>query len=600
MVASRHSVEQHISLSGTNSAKQLELHRIGRSNSRLRFSSAGNVCVAGRFAKTRFRNDEVSTNTHPMAVRRLIPIFIAVLAATGGPAETQSRDRAAVPRVHLAISCQSSQGEFDRAVELLHNFFFPETVKAFKAIIQHDPNCAMAYWGLAMSQRPNPLVPPFPRANLVAGWEAAQRGKLAKEQTPRESQYLSAIEAFYRDYDSVDQLTRTRRYENEMHRLHQRYPNDSEAAIFYALALNEAVDFKDTSFSRQRKAAAILKFEARKHPFHPGIAHYIIHSYDFAPLAARALPSADLYGMLAADAPHALHMPSHTYSMLGMWENSILANRAAMAASAAYAARNFPEATDPALPHLLDFLVYAYLQLGKDKEARQILGSLSKLKPFASVRLTVDTALAAMPARFALERGRWDEAADLPVRDSQYLPAQSISYFARALGSARSGKSDAALNEISHLQGIKDRLAATKDDFWAGQTDVQIEAAEAWVLFGQGRRSEAVARMRHAADLDDTSVKNVAMENKLVPMRELFGELYAASGNNINALAQFERSLKANPNRFRSLAGAAIAARRAGQAATAKRFYRALLTLTRASDGDRTEIVDAKSYLASN
>lgn len=535
-----------------------------------------------------------------MAVRPLIPIFIAVLAASGGPANTQSGDRAAIPRVHFAISCKSSQGEFDRAVELLHNFFFPETVKAFKAIIQHDPNCAMAYWGLAMSQRPNPLVPPFPRANLAAGWEAAQRGRLAKEQTPKESEYLSAIESFYRDYDSVDQLARTRRYESEMQRLHQRYPNDSEAAIFYALALNEAVDFKDTSFSRQRKAAAILKSEARKHPYHPGIAHYLIHSYDFAPLAARALPSAQLYGMLAADAPHALHMPSHTYSMLGMWDNSVLANRAAVAASSAYAARNFPDATDPALPHLLDFLVYAYLQLGKDKDARQILDSLCRLKPFASVRLTVDTALAAMPARFALERGRWDEAADLPVRESQYLQAQSIAYFARALGSARSGKSEAALDEISRLRGIKDRLAATKDEYWAGQTDVQIEAAEAWVLFGQGRRSEALVRMRHAADLDDASVKNVAMENKLLPVRELLGELYAVSGDNINALAEFERSLKANPNRFRSLAGAAIAARRAGHAKTSKRFYRALLKLTRASDGDRTEILDARSYLSGN
>ena len=218
--------------------------------------------------------------------------------------------------VHFPILCTAVQEKFDRAVALLHNFFYPETVRAFQALIAEDPSCAMSYWGLAMSELPNPLVPPFPPANLNAGLEAIQQGKSAKTQTPREAQYLAAIEVFYRDYDKVDHKTRAERYEQSMQQLHVRYPDDSEAAIFYALALNGAVDFNDKNYTKQLKAAAILNEEAKKQPNHPGIAHYLIHSYDFAPLAAMCVSTAELYGKIAPEAPHALHMPSHIYSML--------------------------------------------------------------------------------------------------------------------------------------------------------------------------------------------------------------------------------------------------------------------------------------------
>src|SRR5215831_2682527 len=240
----------------------------------------------------------------------------------------------------------------------------------------------MAYWGLAMSERPNPLVPPFPPANLKAGWEAVQRGKKATTQSAREAEYLAAIEAFYKDYESIDQRTRSRLYEQAMDRLHQLYPDDPEAAIFYALALNEAVDFDDKNFTKQLKAAALLSAEAKKQPNHPGIAHYLIHSYDFAPLAALCVSTAQVYDKIAAGAPHALHMPSHIYSMLGMWEDSVRSNLAAEAAANEYATRNFPDATDPAIPHLLDFRIYAYLQLGKDGDAAQVIDLLPRLKKF--------------------------------------------------------------------------------------------------------------------------------------------------------------------------------------------------------------------------
>src|SRR6516162_4445237 len=267
-------------------------------------------------------------------------IFAVATAATIVPAHAQQAADDHLGTLHFPISCSAVQGEFDRAVALLHNFFYPETVKAFQALIKEDPSCAMAYWGLAMSELPNPLVPPFPPANLKAGWEAIQQGKTAKTQTLREVEYLAAIEVFYRDYDKVDHKTRAELYEQAMQRLHEHYPEDSEAAIFYALALNGAVDFNDKNYTKQLKAAAVLNEEAKKQPKHPGIAHYLIHSYDFAPLAAMCVSTAQLYDKIAPNAFHALHMPSHIYSMLGMWDDSIRSNLASKASADDYEAKN--------------------------------------------------------------------------------------------------------------------------------------------------------------------------------------------------------------------------------------------------------------------
>ena len=517
--------------------------------------------------------------------------FAVATAAMIASAQAQQAADDHLGTVHFPISCTAAQTKFDRAVALLHNFFYPETVKAFQAVIQEDPSCAIAYWGVAMSELPNPLVPPFPPANLKAGWEAIQQGNAAKTQTPREAEYLAAIEVFYKDYEKTDQKTRAQRYEQAMERLHQHYPDDAEAAIFYALALNGAVDFDDKNYTKQLKAAAILNEEGKKQPNHPGIAHYLIHSYDFAPLAAMCVPTAQLYDKIAPAAPHALHMPSHIYSMLGMWEDSIRSNLAAKAAAESYSLT---------VAHQVDFLVYAYLQTAKDGDAKQSVDSLPNLKkpPFTS--LAIDTALAAIPARFALERGNWNEAAQLPVRDSQFPAAQSISYFARALGAARSGDTAAARVEIAHLDELEAKLAAAKDEYWAGQTRIQKQAAAAWVTFSDGDRNAAIAAMREAAALDDASEKNVAMENKLVPIRTLLGELYLAAGMSKEALVEFEASDKVMLNRFRTIAGAAAAARETGSVEAAKRYYRALTALVAGGDGDRPEISEARTYLAQN
>jgi hypothetical protein len=515
-------------------------------------------------------------------------------------AMAQSHDGDRLGTVHFPVACSPTvQPKFDRATALLHNFVFPDTVKAFTAVIQEDPTCAMGYWGLAMSQRPNPLVPPFDPAALKRGWDAVQQGKATNPQSARERDYLAAMEEFYRDFDKVDQSTRTRAYADAMGRLHARYPDDAEAAIFYALALNEAADLSDKAFTNQLKAVAILQAEAKKQPEHPGIAHYLIHSYDFAPLAALCLPTARHYGDLAPAAPHALHMPSHIYSMLGMWDDSIASNLLSEAAARDQAAQAFPGKDHPSMPHLMDFRIYAYLQMGQDRNAKQVVDDLRKLNP-AAVALGGDTGKQAIPARYALDRGKWDEAARLDVFPSNYPPALAIGYFTRGIGAARSGDLTTARAELTRLDEVKAKLGQAHDAYWVGQTEIQRQALAAWIDFAEGRRDAAVVAMRAAADLDDASEKSVSMENKLLPIRALLGELYLAVGMNREALAEFEASLTAQPNRFRSLLGAAQAARGTGSADGAKRYYRALVGLAITGDGDRPEFVEAKTYLAAN
>jgi hypothetical protein len=288
-----------------------------------------------------------------------------------------------------------------------------------------------------------------------------------------------------------------------------------------------AVEFSDQTYSRQLKAAAILNAEAKTHPENPGIWHLLIHSYDYPPLAARGLPAARHYDRLASGSVHALHMPAHIYSMLGMWQESIRSNLAARALIEKQAGSYFNPAWEA---HLLDFLECAYLQLGQDSAAKRIVDLVPAPTKSAFFSLTTDTALAAIPARYALDRGRWDEAARLPVGDSAYPAARSITYFARALGAARSGDLKEARTDIAGLAAIQAELAAAGDEYWAGQTQLQKQAAEAWVVFGEGDRAAAIAAMRAAADRDDASEKTVAMENKLLPIRMLLAELYLAAG----------------------------------------------------------------------
>src|SRR4051794_5526690 len=507
--------------------------------------------------------------------------------------------------VSLPISCSpAAQQQFNRAVAMQHSFFFPETVKAFTAIAEKEPSCAMAYWGIAISQRPNPLVGPFPGDVLKRGWEAVEKARAAPQKTERERAWIDAVAAFYQDYATVAQQTRTADYEAAMARLSARYPDDAEAAIFYALALNEAADPRDKTYAKQLQAADILEKLEPKYPDHPGIPHYIIHSYDYPELAVRGAIAAARCARLAPSAPNALHMPSHIFSTLGQWQEVIASDRASDAVTLAYTERVNPPsgadaAANPARYHSLDFLTHAYLQLAEDQQAKRILDARNSVTDFpANFRYSGHTAFAAIPVRYAFERSAWAEAAALAIPRTPFAQAEAITWFGRAIGAARSGDPTSAKNAVEQLHRLKDSLAKANDAYWADQVGIQEQAAGAWIALAEGRNAEAIVEMRQAADREDRSGKHVAMENRLSPMRELLGELLLEANEPVLALKEFETSLRNNPNRYRSFAGAAKAAEQAGDRAQAKSYYEKLVALAAQADGERPDLVAAKRYLA--
>lgn len=513
--------------------------------------------------------------------------------------EPASADKRQYGHVHFPVSCSApAQDQFDTAVSMLHSFFYPETVKAFTKVTEIDPTCAMAYWGISISQRPNPLVPPFPPTALKAGLEAAQKGLVLNPATQHEKDWLAAIEVFFKDYDKNDQLTRAKLYTTAMQQMYERYPQDTEAAVFYALALNESATLADKTYANQRKAAVILEKVLSQQPEHPGAIHYLIHCFDYAPMAHEGIDAANKYASIAPSAPHALHMPSHIYTMMGMWEESIRSNQLALATDQQYAAKNYGDAHDPSELHFLDFMEYDYLQLGQDKQAKTLVDQAASIKKLAFVRPPIDAAFAAIPARYALERGAWAECAVLEVRPTTFPYAEAITRFARAVGAVKAGNVAAAHAELERLRAIHEVLATKPDTaYWGTQSEVLMTAASAWITRAEGHNEEALKLMRAAADLEDGSEKHVAMENRLFPVREQLGYMLLEVNQPKQALAEFEQSLKASPNRLRGLYGAGRAAQLSGDTATANARYRQLMQLTKDAEGQRPEIVEAKKFL---
>jgi tetratricopeptide (TPR) repeat protein len=517
-------------------------------------------------------------------------LFWAAPDAAAQPAPSRSAEYGTVK---FPVSCRPAvQEQFERGVAMLHSFFFPETVKAFEGIIAADPDCAMAYWGLAISQRPNPLVPPWAADNLKRGLDAIQKGK-ALAKTDRERDWLAALEQAFAGYETVPTTTRSERYEAAMEKLARKYPEDKEAAIFYALALLEAVDHRDKTYARQLKATTIMEPIDRAQPNHPGLAHYIVHAYDFEPLAARGVAAADRYARVAPAAPHAQHMPSHIYSMLGRWDDSIRSNTAAVKASRDYAARNFPGTTYSQEPHAQDFMAYAYLQLGQNRDAKRVVDELATVTKYSGGRTYGrDTGQVAPAARYVLERGAWREALDLPVRTDFYAYAQAIPRFVRAVGAAKLGKPDTAKDEIAQLQALS---KAAENNYWSEQIHVLVLGASAWQARAEGRNDEALKVMRGAADLEDSTEKHVSMENRLYPMREMLGDMLLEAGQPALALQAYEASLHAAPNRLRGFYGAAKAASAAGDSAKARDYFDKVATLGKSADPDRAEVQEAKA-----
>jgi len=511
-------------------------------------------------------------------------------------AQEKTGDPEKLGKVHFPVSCTpAAQQEFDRALAMLHSFWYPQGLNAFSEVTKTDPSCAIGYWGIAMSRRGNPLVGAPNPVVLKDGLEAIAKAKTIGAKTQRERDYIAAMEAYYKDWENLDHRTRVLAYEKAMEQVYQRYPDDPEAAIFCALAINEAVTVlpADKNYTRQLKAGAILEKVLVGQPEHPGAIHYLIHNYDFPPLADRGLSVARQYGDVAPSAPHALHMPSHIYSMLGMWQDSIKSNQAALAVAKGYA-------------HAVDFMVYAYLQGAQDAEAKRAVDRSAELRknqaavgnvnPTGAV-LAGYTALAAIPARYAIERGAWAEAAALQPEPTTPV-ADSITYFTRAMGSARSGDLDSARASIKQLKQIADGLVQSKDDYWAQQVEIQRNAATAWVAFAEGKKDEALKLMRFAADGEDASEKHVAMENRLWPMRELLGELLLGMNEPAKALKEFEASLHSARNRYRGFYGAAKAALLSGDREKARSYYERLVALCSYADTERPELVEAKTYLA--
>ena len=526
--------------------------------------------------------------------------LVLILSATAVSAhddETKARGEK-LGRVVFKTSCSpEAQKQFERALAMQHSFFFPETVKAFTAIPETDPSCAIAYWGIAISQRPNPLVPPFPAEALKKGLEAIEKGESIGAKTQRERDWLAALKAFYKDYETVDQDTRTKNYEKAMEALVQKYPDDVEAKVFYALALNETFDHKN--MDPLLKAIAILEPIDKKYPDHPGVTHYLIHSYDFAPLANRGVRVANKYARIAPAAPHAQHMPSHIYSMVGMWEQSIISNQRAIAVSADYATRAKLDGVLAGVPHGYDFMSYAYLQLGQDAKARALLEPVAAITKTIGPRIAAATAQNAVPARYVLERQDWQAAAQLKPVGTGLPAAEAITHFARAIGAARSGARAAAQADIDTLKDLRGQLEKANQGYWAGQVEIQVLGAQAWTEQATGNRDEALKLMRAAADLEDSSEKHVAMENRLYPMRELLADMLMAQNQPKAALTEYEASMKNSPMRLRGFYGAAKAADAVGDTKKARDYFDKLARLTRNAESDRPELQEARKRVAS-
>ena len=501
-------------------------------------------------------------------------------------------------RVNFETSCTpAAQEKFDRGLAMVHSFFYPDSVQAFTEAAAADPQCAIAYWGIAISHRPNPMILPLTSTILKNGLEAVEKGKAIGAKTERERDWLAAIEFYYRDYDKIDQTKRGLAYEKAMEALMQKYPDDPEAAIFYALALNETAVHSDKTYSNQLKAGAILEKIEAKLPDHPGVLHYLIHTYDYPTLAQRGLDAANRYAEVAPAAQHAQHMPSHTYSMLGMWTESVASNTKSRAIAQAQAARLWPGATHPGEPHHMDFLEYALLQTGQEGQAKQLRDDNNAITKLGFESLGSYTGLAAVPARFALERQAWKEAAALEPRGSKFPQAEAITHFARAMGSARSGDLAAAERDVDNLKVIRATLENASQSYWASQVEVQMLAASAWIAQAKGEKEMSLKLMRTAADLEDSSAKHIAMENRLYPMRELLGDLLLEQQRPGTALTEYETSLVSTPNRLRGLYGAASAAKAANQPEKATVYFRKLAEMTKDADADRVEIREAKASL---
>jgi hypothetical protein len=500
-----------------------------------------------------------------------------------------------------AVSFESSvpdalKKDFDLGIAMLHSFEYDEAEKSFAKVIDGNPDIPMAYWGVAMANF-HPLWAPPTQEELKKGSKAVEIAKSKKEKSKRESDYINAIAAFYKDYDSVAHKARCLRFESAMEKLHTSYPDDKEAAIFYALSLTAAADPADKTFSKQKKAGAILNSLYPGQPNHPGIVHYIIHTFDSPELATMALEAARKYASVAPSSSHALHMPSHIFTRLGLWDESISSNLAAVSSAKCYAeANNIKEHWDEEI-HGMDYLVYAYLQKGDNDNAKQQWDYMRTFENVHPSNFKVAYAFASIPSRYLMENKMWKEAANLQPhaanfdwKDHQWQKA--IIHFTRLLGSVNTGNVNAANTELAELNRIQQMLAGQKDTYKANQVAIQAKAGEAWIKFRQNKNDEALSLMTMVADMENKTEKHPVTPGEVVAARQLLADMLLEMNEPAKALTEYEADLKKHPNRFNSLYGAAVAAERTGNKAKAKSYYQNLVEIAGASL--RPEVVAAK------
>src|SRR5215471_19807479 len=507
--------------------------------------------------------------------------------------------------VHFSTSCNDgAQKEFDRAVALLHSFQFSKSIQGFQAALKDDSTCGVAYWGIALSQWSNPFSAGLKdKSQLQAGRASVELGKTTGAQTERERAYIAAVSNLYDDFDSNPQRARLLAYRDAMRDVAAKYPADHEAQIFYALAIAASEDPADKSYAGRLKAGAILENLFKEEPKHPGLAHYIIHTYDVPPLAPRALDAARRYSEIAPDAPHALHMPSHTFTRTGYWQDSINGNIAA-AASAKREGQTAEEL------HASDYLTYAYLQTAQDDAARSVLNSLPEIASRFEAKVVMSGAggpsagyfaLAAIPARYALERGDWKQAAQFTPRESPFPYTEAMTWFARGYGSARLGQAPAAYEAAAALKQIHERLLKSGENYWALQVQIQEQAVRAWALMAEGKKEEALRQMESAAVREDGTEKSAVTPGPLAPARELLGEMLITVDQPAPALTQFEETLKKEPGRFRALYGAGHAAQLSGNVEASQNYFRELLKVReRADKPGRVELREAEKAVSQN
>jgi tetratricopeptide (TPR) repeat protein len=541
----------------------------------------------------RFLEWRADMNRHCLAAC-WVAAFLYIHAEAAQPEHQHGAMPAA--EVNFPVSCTpEARANFNTAAALLYSFHWERIDAAVAEVLAADPTCSMAHWLKAVASLDNALgSPPTPKQEQ-RGWASVQTAKQLGGKTQRERDYIAAVEVVYKDYEAVPFTKRALAYEQALERIFVRYPEDTEAAVLYAFWLQVTADRNDQTYGQQLKSARILEKIFVTQPNHPGVAHFIIHAYDFPPIAEHGLQAARRYASIAPDAPHALHMPSHIFSRVGAWRDSIDTNRRSMAVST----------LDRDVYHAMDYMMYASLQLADDGEAgKWVKAVTTALKPNEETR-QIAYAGAAIPARYALERGDWLMASQLtlhPTREqfnwSPFPEGESVNVYARGLGAARRGDAAAARTELVRLGELRAALVTQKKDYWIQQSDIQASAISAWIACAEGRNDDALKLMRETADREDQTEEHIMMPGRVIPVREMLGELLLKLNQPGLALKEFERSLQDDPNRFRNLYGAGRAAELVGNREKANAFYSRLLAQVAAQPARRAEIDHAREFIA--